>query len=142
MTKEEFIKFTGWSNVSDKDFDLINVLYMATEINKADFCKEFVAMQDHGYLKLRRSLEDIANHMIMLEKSNANIKAKNEKHDKTVALLLEKSREYNDKDLRSQAVYLVGEGEVVRRTIMLGIPLWEEDKNYILSLIPNIQPAF
>lgn len=119
---------------------------MATEINKADFCKEFVAMQDHGYLKLRRSLEDIANHMIMLEKSNINMKGDNkrkmEKHDRTVALLLEKSREYNDKDLRSQAVYLVGEGEVIRRTIMLGIPLWEEDKNYILSLIPNIQPAF
>ena len=38
-------------------------------------------------------------------------------------------------DFRKEAVGLVGEMEVVKRTIELGLPLWDEDRKVVLSMI-------
>lgn len=37
--------------------------------------------------------------------------------------------------IRKEAVGLVGEMEVVKRTIELGLPLWDEDRMVVLSMI-------
>lgn len=49
--------------------------------------------------------------------------------------LIGKAHVYDDTDFRNQAVKLVGEMDVVRRTIKLGLPLWDEDRKCILSMI-------
>ena len=49
--------------------------------------------------------------------------------------LIGKAHAYNDTDFRNQAVRLVGKVEVVKRTIELGLPLWDEDRKIVLSMI-------
>ena len=50
---------------------------------------------------------------------------------------LQKSKPHpnDDTDFRKEAVGLVGEMEVVKRTIELGLPLWDEDRMVVLSMI-------
>lgn len=50
-------------------------------------------------------------------------------------ILIGKAHAYDDTDLRNEAVRLVGEVDVVKRTIELGLPLWDEDRKVILSMI-------
>lgn len=64
-----------------------------------------------------------------------------------VDFLLGKSRAYNDTDFRNEAIKLVGEKEVVMRTIYLNLPLWNEDKEYIgddnlVKMIENLGGDF
>ena len=42
---------------------------------------------------------------------------------------------YDDTDFRKEAVRLAGEVEVVKRTIELGLPLCDEDRKVVLSMI-------
>lgn len=58
------------------------------------------------------------------------------KRDNDLAdFLIGKAHAYDDTDFRNQAVALVGETDVVKRTIELGLPLWDEDRKHILSII-------
>lgn len=54
-----------------------------------------------------------------------------------VALLIGKSRAYDDTDFRKMAVRLVGEHNVVLKTVEMNLPLWEEDKEYIKRNLHN-----
>lgn len=44
-------------------------------------------------------------------------------------------KQRDDTDFRKEAVRLAGEVEVVKRTIELGLPLWDEDRKVVLSMI-------
>ena len=135
MTQKEFEDRTGWL-IKAEDFYIINNLYMATEMDKDVFCKEFRSMQASGKLEIRQSLKEIANHIGVMEAENqAMIKAMNQQNADLADFLIGKAHAYDDTDFRNEAVKLVGEIEVVKRTIELGLPLWDEDRKYILSMI-------
>lgn len=55
--------------------------------------------------------------------------------DNLTDFLIGKAHAYDDTDFRKEAVGLVGEMEVVKRTIELGLPLWDEDRMVVLSMI-------
>ncbi len=135
MTQKEFEDRTGWL-IKAEDFYIINNLYMATEMDKDVFCKEFRSMQASGKLEIRQSLKEIANHIGVMEAENqAMKKAMNRQNADLADFLIGKAHAYDDTDFRNEAVKLVGEIEVVKRTIELGLPLWDEDRKYILSMI-------
>lgn len=135
MTQKEFEDRTGWL-IKAEDFYIINNLYMATEMDKDVFCKEFRSMQASGKLEIRQSLKEIANHIGVMEAENQAIKkAMNRQNADLADFLIGKAHAYDDTDFRNEAVKLVGEIEVVKRTIELGLPLWDEDRKYILSMI-------
>ncbi|WP_278543526.1 hypothetical protein [Parabacteroides johnsonii] len=135
MTQKEFEDRTGWL-IKAEDFYIINNLYMATEMDKDVFCKEFRSMQASGKLEIRQSLKEIANHIGVMEAENqAMKKAMNQQNADLADFLIGKAHAYDDTDFRNEAVKLVGEIEVVKRTIELGLPLWDEDRKYILSMI-------
>ena len=135
MTQKEFEDRTGWL-IKAEDFYIINNLYMATEMDKDVFCKEFRSMQASGKLEIRQSLKEIANHIGVIEAENqAMKKAMNQQNADLADFLIGKAHAYDDTDFRNEAVKLVGEIEVVKRTIELGLPLWDEDRKYILSMI-------
>ena len=50
--------------------------------------------------------------------------------------LIGKAHAYNDSDFRREAVRLVGDKQVVLRTLSMELTLWDEDKDYIKD---NIQ---
>lgn len=135
MTQKEFEERTK-RTVKAEDFFIINQLYMATNMDKDEFCKEFQEMNNSIRPGIRQSLREISNRLGALEAQNATLKISMRKRDSDLAdFLIGKAHAYDDTDFRNQAVKLVGEVEIVKRTIELGLPLWDEDRKCILSII-------
>nr|DAF37083.1 MAG TPA: hypothetical protein [Bacteriophage sp.]DAR64379.1 MAG TPA: hypothetical protein [Caudoviricetes sp.] len=135
MTQKEFEERTK-RTVKAEDYFIIERLYMATNMDKDEFCKEFQEMNNSIRPGIRQSLREISNRLGSLEAQNATLKISMRKRDNDLAdFLIGKAHAYDDTDFRNQAVKLVGEVEVVKRTIELGLPLWDEDRKCILSLI-------
>lgn len=135
MTQKEFEERTK-RMVKAEDFFIINQLYMATNMDKDEFCKEFQEMNNSIRPGIRQSLREISNRLGALEAQNATLRISMRKRDNDLAdFLIGKAHAYDDTDFRNQAVKLVGEVEVVKRTIELGLPLWDEDRKCILSII-------
>ena len=120
MTQKEFEERTK-RTVKAEDYFIIERLYMATNMDKDEFCKEFQEMNNSIRPGIQQSLREISNRLGALEAQNATLKISMRKRD--------------DTDFRNQAVKLVGEVEVVKRTIELGLPLWDEDRKCVLSII-------
>lgn len=135
MTQKEFEERTK-RMVKAEDFFIINQLYMATNMDKDEFCKEFQEMNNSIRPGIRQSLREISNRLGALEAQNATLRISMRKRDNDLAdFLIGKAHAYDDTDFRNQAVKLVGEVEVVKRTIELGLPLWDEDRKCVLSII-------
>lgn len=135
MTQKEFEERIQCA-VSAETFAIINRLYMATDMHKDEFCKEFKAMDDPTSGGIRRSLQEISIRLGVLEDTNANLKESMRQRNSDLAdFLISKAHAYDDPDFRKEAVRLAGEVEVVKRTIELGLPLWGEDRKVVLSMI-------
>ena len=125
MTQKEFEERTGITTTAE-EFDYIHAVYMNTSMDKDAFCKEY---KKHGESRIIREVHvRVLNYEMKCERQKNAI---NELAD----FLIGKAHAYDDTDFRNQAVKLVGEADVVKRTIELGLPLWDEDRKYILSMI-------
>lgn len=125
MTQKEFEERTGIIPTAE-EFDYIHAVYMNTSMDKDAFCKEY---KKHGESRIIREVHvRVLNYEMKCERQKNTI---NELAD----FLIGKAHAYNDTDFRNQAVRLVGKVEVVKRTIELGLPLWDEDRKIVLSMI-------
>lgn len=105
-------------------------------IGKAHACKEFKAMNDPTSGGIRQSLQEIGIRLGVLEDTNATLKeSMRQRNSDLTDFLIGKAHAYDDTDFRKEAVRLAGEVEVVKRTIELGLPLWDEDRKVVLSMI-------
>ena len=105
-----------------EEFDYIHAVYMNTSMDKEEFCKDF---KKHGTSKI---ISDIHARVVNFKLQSAQ---KDEYINDVVDFLIGKSRAYKDTDFRKIAVRLVGEKEVVLKTIHSGMPLWQEDREFI-----------
>lgn len=125
MTQKEFEDRTG-IKPTEAEFDYIHAVYLNTSMNKDEFCKDF---KKHGDSRIIRDVHvRVLNYEMKCERQKNAI---NELAD----FLIGKAHAYDDTDFRNQAVKLVGEMDVVKRTIELGLPLWDEDRKVVLSII-------
>lgn len=125
MTQKEFEERTGIVPTAE-EFDYIHAVYLNTSMDKDAFCKEY---KKHGESRIIRDVHiRVLNYEMKCERQKNAI---NELAD----FLIGKAHAYDDTDFRNQAVKLVGEMDVVKRTIELGLPLWDEDRKVILSII-------
>lgn len=125
MTQKEFEERTGITPTAE-EFDYINAVYMNTSMDKDAFCKEY---KKYGESRIIREVHvRVLNYKMKCDRQENVI---NELAD----FLIGKAHAHDDTDFRNQAVKLVGEMDVVKRTIELGLPLWDEDRKYILSMI-------
>lgn len=125
MTQKEFEERTGIIPTAE-EFDYIHAVYMNTSMDKDAFCKEY---KKHGESRIIREVHvRVLNYEMKCERQKNAI---NELAD----FLIGKAHAYNDTDFRNQAVRLIGKVEVVKRTIELGLPLWDEDRKIVLSMI-------
>lgn len=125
MTQKEFEERTGIVPTAE-EFDYIHAVYLNTSMDKDAFCKEY---KKHGESRIIRDVHiRVLNYEMKCERQKNAI---NELAD----FLIGKAHAYDDTDFRNQAVKLVGEMDVVKRTIELGLPLWDEDRKVILSMI-------
>ena len=142
MTQKEFEEHTH-RVVKPEDYYLIENLYMAAgDMDKDEFCKEFKAMCAYDYandeIELRQCLREIGKRVGSMEAENRALKmAMQTRNEGLAEFLVGKAHAYNDTDFRNEAVKLIGEAAVVRMTIEMGLPLWEEDKKYICSVLDS-----
>ncbi len=125
MTQKEFEERTG-IKPTEEEFDYIHAVYLNTSMNKDEFCKEWKKYGDSRII--RDVYVRVLNYEMECERQKNAI---NELAD----FLIGKAHAYDDTDFRNQAVKLVGEMDVVKRTIELGLPLWDEDRKVVLSMI-------
>ena len=125
MTQKEFEERIG-IKPTEEEFDYIHAVYLNTSMNKDEFCKEW---KKYGDSRIIRDVHvRVLNYEMKCKRQESTI---NELAD----FLIGKAHAYDDTDFRNQAVKLVGEMDVVKRTIELGLPLWDEDRKCILSMI-------
>lgn len=147
MTQKEFEDRTR-RLTTKKDYRLIEALYMAAgNMDKNAFCDEFARMNAYDaandQIELRECLREIAMRVIVLTEQNERAKkqletAREEVDGKLMELagfMIGKAHAYNDTDFYKEAVRLIGQAEVTRRTVRMGLPLWEEDKEFIDEMI-------
>ena len=127
MTQKEFEERTG-IKPTEEEFDYIHAVYLNTSMDKDEFCKDF---KRHGDSRIIR---DVHVHVRVL---NYEMECERQKNaiNELADFLIGKAHAYDDTDFRNQAVKLVGEMDVVKRTIELGLPLWDEDRKVVLSII-------
>lgn len=140
MTQQEFENLTQRTTTAE-DYCIIENLYMAAgDMDKKEFCQEFKAMCAYDYandkIELRQCLREIGKRVGSMNTENHTLKVAIKTRNEGLAeFLIGKAHAYNDTDFRKEAIKLIGESAVVRRTIEMGLPLWEEDKKYICLLL-------
>lgn len=143
MTQKEFEELTG-RVVKPEDYSVIESLYMAAgDMDKKEFCKEIKAMCAYDYaddkIELRQCLREISKHVDRIEAENRGLrKDLRTRNEELAEFLIGKAHAYNDTDFRKEAVKLVGQSAVVKMTMDMGLPLWEEDKELIRSVLEDL----
>lgn len=138
MTQKEFEERVH-RTVSPEDYRIIETLYYAARnMDKDQFCEDFalVLYDDGDQVMIPAFLTLIAQQIELIDEENNEMRSTlYHRNDDLTDFLIGKAHAYDDTDFRNQAVKLVGEAEVVKRTIELGLPLWDEDRKFILSMI-------
>lgn len=134
MTKQEFKELTQLEP-TDALFNKIEDAYYAVgDMDKYLFCDNWVIVGDNiitsALLKRIKILEG------MLEERTNEVESFSEDKSDLADFLIGKACSYDDTDLYKKAVQLIGQKEVVRRKCKDGLPLWEEDIEYIT---PNLK---
>lgn len=121
MTLQEFTERTLLTP-SEEEFKWIHDLYMNTGLDKDQFCKDF---KKYGASSIMKEVHAVA------VKFKISLHDKNIEISELVDFLIGKACTYGDTDFYKQAVKMVGQREVTLRKIKVGLPLWEEDIDYI-----------
>lgn len=144
MTKKEFEERTR-RLITAEDYRLVENLYMAAgNMDKDEFCKEMRAMcaydgaNDH--IELRRCLKEIGRKVGALDAELSFLK-KTVKDGKweLAEFLVGKACAYEDSDFYREAVRLIGQREVTLMKLRMDLPLWDEDKKYIISAVEALK---
>lgn len=126
MTRQEFNERTGYT-FNEEQYREVEAMYMAAgNMNKDVFCKDYKKHNDSALVA-----EFYNQSVALTEKYQSCRKVERE----TAELLIGKAHTYNDTDFRRAAIRLIGEREVVLITIAMGLPLFEEDAEYIKNNI-------
>ena len=140
MNKKEFEERTG-RLITAEDYRLVENLYMAAgNMVKDEFCKEMRAMcaydgaNDH--IELRQCLKEIGQHVGAKDFELSFLKRRVESVKMDLAeFLVGKACAYEDSDFYNEAVKLIGQREVTLMKLRMDLPLWEEDKKYLMSAL-------
>lgn len=126
MQKAEFTQRTG-IELTDEQYQRIEDMYMNTgDMDKDEFCEDY---------KMHKDSKLLAYFYKLTEDSKVCAKLIDRSMLKVTKFLLMKSREFNDKSMRAEAIDLLGEKMIVKLTIEMNLELWDIDKKYIYENI-------
>lgn len=138
MTQKEFEERVN-GKIAPEDYQFIETLYYAARgMDKDRFCEDFtlVLAYDGDQVILPESLVQIAQQIQMIDEDNNELKSTLYRRNSNLAdILIGKAHAHNDTDLYREAIKLVGRWQAVKRTIEMGLPLWDEDKEYICAVL-------
>lgn len=139
MTQKEFEERTR-RKIAAEDYYLVENLYMAAgNMGKDEFCKEMRAMcaydgaNDH--IELRQCLKEIGRN-VGVKDAEVNFWKKRitNTSNELAEFLIGKACAYEDSDFYREAVKLIGQREAISMKLRMDLPLWEEDKKYLISI--------
>ena len=139
MTQQEFENLTGLT-VTTNEYAYIERVYMASNFQKAEFCKEW--KKNHSLATsnlvcdLVMEIETLrgAHESLQKEYTRACDGAKQEVSSMADFLILQ-AEKWSASDLREKAIKMVGVKEYLRRRIGFGFGLWEEDKKALTEIL-------
>ena len=126
MQKQEFTQRTG-IELTDAEYKEVELMYLeAGNMDKDEFCKDYKEHHDSTLLatffrqaeNLKSKLDDMRDERSIL-----------------VDFLLERAQCFGDIELLNKAIELIGHDNVIKRKIRQNLPLWDEDKQYIVDNI-------
>lgn len=144
MTRKEFEERTR-RLITAEDYRLVENLYMAAgNMDKDEFCKEMRVMcaydgaNDH--IELRQCLKEIGR-KVGAQDAELSFLKKTVKDGKweLAEFLVGKACAYEDSDFYREAVKLIGQREVTLMKLRMDLPLWDEDKKYIISAVEALK---
>lgn len=126
ITRQEFNDRTGY-RLNEEQYKEVETMYIAAgNMNKDVFCKDYKKHNDSALMA-----EFYNQSVALMEKHQRCRKIERE----TAEFLIGKAHAYDDTDFRKAAIRLIGEKGVVLITIAMGLPLFEEDAEYIKNNI-------
>ena len=139
MTKQEFETRTGLT-VTTNEYTYIERVYMASNLQKDEFCKEWKKNRSLAtsnlVCDLVMEIETLRGSYETLQKeyTRAQENAKASTNHMADFLILQ-AENCSASDLREKAIKMVGIKEYLRRRIDLGFILWEEDKKALTEIL-------
>ena len=138
MTQQEFEKLAG-HKIDSKSYEAIERIYNETSLIKEEFVKEV------GYISrgvdilesaiVKDMLERIESLQKSLDSSIDKINNNNIDNTQRAISLIGKACKYEDLDLYNLAINLIGIRSVVFHKLASNLPLWENDRKYILECL-------
>ena len=126
MQKQEFTQRTK-IELTDEEFKGVELMYLeAGNMDKDEFCKD--------YKKHHESIL-LATYFRQAENLKDKLDAMRDERNSLVDFLLERAQCFGDVELLHKAILLVGHDRVIKRKIRMDLPLWDEDKTYIIDNI-------
>lgn len=128
MQKIEFTQRTG-IELTDEQYKRVEDMYMnAGNMDKDEFCEDYKKHKDSKLLAFFYKLTEDGKFCAKLVDRSML---------KVTKFLLIKSREFNDRSMRTEAIDLLGEKMIVRLTIEMDLELWSEDKKFLIESLTN-----
>lgn len=139
MTQQEFETRTGLT-VTSKEFEYIHRVYMATNFQKDDFCKEW---KNNATLKTSNIVCDLTMEVETLRRQVDDLMASYNNAQKGAQMevssmadfLIEQAEATGSFALREKAIKLIGIKDFLRRKIEAGFSLWEDDRKALTEIL-------
>lgn len=126
MQKQEFTQKTG-IELTDAEYKEVELMYLeAGNMDKDEFCKDYKKHHESTLL---------ATYFRQAENLKDKLDAMRDERSNLVDFLLERAQCFGDIELLNKAIELIGHDKVIKRKIRQNLPLWDEDKQYIVDNI-------
>ena len=139
MTQQEFETRTGLT-VTSTEYAYIERVYMASNFQKDEFCKEW--KKNHS-LASSNLVCDLVMEIEMLRQAHESLQKEytcacegaKQLNSSMADFLILQAEKWSASDLREKAIKMVGIKEHLRRRIEFGFGLWEEDKKALSEIL-------
>ena len=131
MIKNEFLKLTGLNEISDKKYDIIELVYNLSGLDKQKFCEQFMAQKQNFTFEM---IEDYINSITYINnKNNEVFKKYLEKFEELSMIILKHISSIKDQEVIEKILQLIidSRSEQIRIKIRNNIELTDEDLKYI-----------
>lgn len=126
MQKQEFTQKTG-IELTDAEYKEVELMYLeAGNMDKDEFCKDYKKHHESTLL---------ATYFRQAENLKSKLDDMRDERSKLVDFLLDRAQCFGDVELLHKAIQLIGYDKVIKRKLRMDLPLWDEDKKYIIDNI-------
>lgn len=134
MQKQEFEEITG-IKTTDKEYALIEQIYLNTELEKNEFCNDY--MHGNGreiQRELLNNIDDLRSHINKLD--NKILELQQERED-MVDFIISMYNRTGERLLRQQAIAMVGEKKYLLRRLYMEHSMDEEDRQSLIMILES-----